>query len=30
MQNYDLTDDEQQLAGLVREFADEVVAPRSY
>jgi alkylation response protein AidB-like acyl-CoA dehydrogenase len=25
-----LTDDEQELAGLVREFADEVVAPRSY
>jgi alkylation response protein AidB-like acyl-CoA dehydrogenase len=28
--NYDLSDDEQQLADLVREFADEVVAPRSY
>ena len=28
MQNYDLTDDELQLASLVREFADEVVAPR--
>jgi short/branched chain acyl-CoA dehydrogenase len=25
-----LTDDEQELARLVREFADEVVAPRSY
>jgi alkylation response protein AidB-like acyl-CoA dehydrogenase len=30
MQNYALTDDERQLADLVREFADEVVAPRSY
>jgi short-chain 2-methylacyl-CoA dehydrogenase len=28
--NYDLSEDEQQLADLVREFADEVVAPRSY
>src|SRR5829696_7419013 len=30
MQNYTLNEDEQQLAGMVREFADEVVAPRSY
>ncbi len=30
MQNYDLTDDEQELAALVRDFADQVVAPRSY
>ena len=26
----DLTDDERELAGLVRDFADEVVAPASY
>ncbi|HYI51427.1 MAG TPA: acyl-CoA dehydrogenase family protein [Microbacterium sp.] len=30
MQNYDLNDDEQELAALVRDFADQVVAPRSY
>ncbi|MBD3940867.1 acyl-CoA dehydrogenase family protein [Microbacterium sp. NEAU-LLC] len=28
--DYDVTDDERELAGLVRQFADEVVAPRSY
>src|SRR5690606_12704080 len=27
---YDLTDDERELAGMVRSFADEVVAPQSY
>ena len=27
---YDLTDDERELAGLVRDFADQVVAPQSY
>jgi len=27
---YSLTEDERELAALVREFADEVVAPRSY
>lgn len=27
---YDLTDDERELSGLVREFADTVVAPQSY
>lgn len=27
---YDLTDDERELSGLVRDFADTVVAPRSY
>ena len=27
---YDLSDDERQLAGLVRDFADQVVAPQSY
>ncbi|MBU4465156.1 MAG: acyl-CoA dehydrogenase family protein, partial [Actinobacteria bacterium] len=30
MDQYALTDEEQALAGLVREFATEVVAPRSY
>ncbi len=30
MDQYTLTDDERELAALVREFADEVVAPRSY
>src|SRR3954453_7447454 len=30
MDTYDLTDDERELANMVREFADEVVAPRSY
>ncbi len=30
MDQHDLTDEENELAGLVREFADEVVAPRSY
>lgn len=30
MDNYDLSDDERELAGMVREFADEVVAPRAY
>ena len=30
MDTYDLTDDERELARMVREFADEVVAPRSY
>lgn len=28
--SYDLSDDEQELAALVRQFADEVVAPGSY
>src|SRR5690349_24465459 len=28
--SYDLTDDERELAAMVRQFADEVVAPRSY
>ena len=27
---YDLNDDERELARLIRDFADEVVAPRSY
>jgi len=30
MNDYDLTDDERELAGMVRDFANEVVAPRSY
>ena len=30
MDEYDLNDDERELAGMVRAFADEVVAPRSY
>ena len=30
MDDYDLTDDERELAGMVRDFANEVVAPRSY
>ena len=30
MDNYDLTDDERELARMVRDFADEVVAPRAY
>lgn len=30
MYPYDVSDDERELAGLVRSFADEVVAPRSY
>jgi len=30
MDSYDLSDDERELAGMVREFADEVVAPRAY
>lgn len=30
MDNYDLSDDERELAGMVREFADEIVAPRAY
>ena len=30
MDQYSLTDDERELAALVREFADEVVAPKSY
>ncbi len=30
MDQYALSDDERELAGLIREFADEVVAPRSY
>ena len=30
MQNHDLNDEEQELAALVRDFADQVVAPRSY
>ncbi|WP_288114785.1 acyl-CoA dehydrogenase family protein, partial [Microbacterium sp. SCN 71-21] len=28
--DYDLTDDERELAAMVRAFADEVVAPRAY
>ena len=30
MDNYDLKDEERELAAMVREFAEEVVAPRSY
>lgn len=30
MDSYQLTDEERELAGLVREFADEVVAPQAY
>ncbi|MDN3495965.1 acyl-CoA dehydrogenase family protein [Planococcus sp. APC 4015] len=30
MDHHDLTDDERELARLVREFADEVVAPQAY
>ncbi|KIP53098.1 acyl-CoA dehydrogenase family protein [Leucobacter komagatae] len=30
MENYNLTEEEQALAGMVREFAEEVVAPISY
>ncbi|MGX1702423.1 acyl-CoA dehydrogenase family protein [Microbacterium sp. NPDC055357] len=30
MDHHNLTDDERELAGLVREFADEVVAPQAY
>src|SRR5829696_8730326 len=28
--DYDLTEDERELAALVRDFADEVVAPQAY
>ena len=27
---YDITDDERELAAMARQFAEEVVAPRSY
>lgn len=30
MDGYDLSDEERELAGLVRQFADEVVAPQAY
>src|SRR4051795_4223945 len=30
MDTYDLKDEERELSALVREFAEEVVAPRSY
>ena len=30
MDDYDLKDEERELAGMVRDFANEVVAPRSY
>ena len=30
MDHFDLTEDERELAGLVRHFADEVVAPQAY
>jgi alkylation response protein AidB-like acyl-CoA dehydrogenase len=30
MDQYALTDDERELAGIIRDFADQVVAPRSY